>query len=52
MSLFNMVTFSNGAWSWETLYKLPVWLREFYINEFVKVKKQEQESMKNSLPRA
>ena len=42
-----MVQFSNG-FTWSEVYYMPVYLRRFYFNKLVELKKKEAEEMKKS----
>lgn len=32
-AIFNMVTFGRGSWTYESLYNMPVFLRNYYIQK-------------------
>jgi hypothetical protein len=40
--------YSKGAFSVIELYEMPVYLRNFYIKEFSKMKKKESEELEKS----
>jgi hypothetical protein len=42
-----MVQFSNG-FTWSEIYYMPVYLRRFYFNKLVEMKKKEAEEMKKA----
>jgi hypothetical protein len=42
-----MVQFSNG-FTWSEVYYMPVYLRRFYFNKLVEMKKKEAEEMKKA----
>lgn len=35
-----MITFGKGGWTYETLYNMPVFMRDFYIHEMTEVWKK------------
>jgi hypothetical protein len=37
--------YANGGFNWHDLYYMPVKLREFYWNELLKTKKEENDSI-------
>jgi len=41
-SMFNLVWFGQGRWSWGDIYSMPVFLRRFWIS---KIRKMEDEAM-------
>lgn len=48
-SIFNLVTFGKGGWTWEALYfQIPVYLRTFYFSEMVKVLEREKNESENT----
>lgn len=43
-TLFNMIWFGEGRWDWDTVYNMPIFLRNFWIkkiNEIIDAKKLE-----------
>lgn len=42
-SIFQLITFGKGGWNWSDLYKMPVYLRNFYFGEMIKVNRAEQD---------
>lgn len=46
--LFEMTSFQHGTWSWDVLYNLPVFLREYYFNEMVKAVEREVKAIENA----
>jgi hypothetical protein len=49
-SIFSLVTFGRGGWSWNDVYNLPIHLRMFYIKEFNLVSEREHSSTIKSPP--
>jgi hypothetical protein len=45
--IWEMVQFSNG-FTWSEVYHMPVYLRRFYFNKLVEMKKKEAEEMKKA----
>jgi hypothetical protein len=43
-SIFNLIWWGDGRWDWETVYNMPIFLREFWIKRVNKIigEKQEQ----------
>lgn len=38
-----MVTYGKGGWTYDTVYNLPIYLRNFYLKELAEVMKKEAE---------
>ena len=57
-SIFSLVTYGKGGWTWEAVYhQIPVYLRNFYINEMSKAIQKENEAYRGkpsgqAIPRA
>lgn len=45
-TLFALVYFSNGAFTFNEVYSMPIYLRNFYIKQLEETKKQETEELK------
>ena len=45
--IFELVNFGNG-FTWSDVYFMPTYLRKFYFNELLEVKKKEAEEMKKA----
>lgn len=45
-SIFNMITFGKGGWTYQDLYNMPVFLRLYYMRKMVKVLDEEATSTK------
>jgi hypothetical protein len=43
--------YGQGGWTQSEVYKLPVYLRRFYLNSLSEAKKAEQEAMKTAKKR-
>jgi hypothetical protein len=43
-----MVTHGKGGWTFETIYNLPVFLRNYYMKELVDAWKAEAEAIKST----
>jgi hypothetical protein len=50
-TLFMMAYYSNGAFNFEQVYNMPVYLRNFYIKQLEDAKKREAEQVKQSTAR-
>jgi hypothetical protein len=49
--LFNLLWIGEGKWDWDTLYNMPIFLRNFYIKKIDKLnhdRQQAQEKTKSS----
>lgn len=46
--LFSMSYYSNGTFTFQDMYNMPIYLRTFYKKQLEDVKKKEAESMKAS----
>ena len=44
-SIFNLVYFSEGAFSFGDVYDMPIFLRKFYIDQLVKTKETENQKI-------
>ncbi len=44
-SLFDIAYHSNGGFTWDAVYEMPVHLRRYYLKRLHDVKKKEQEEM-------
>ena len=53
-TLFTMAYYSNGAFNFEQVYNMPVYLRNFYMKQLEETKKREAEQVKqvSSKPRS
>lgn len=53
-TLFTMAYYSNGAFSFEQVYNMPVYLRTFHMKQLEETKKREAEQVKqvSSKPRS
>ena len=47
-NIFTILYHSNGGFTHSDVYNLPIYLRDFYLNEIIEVKKKESEEMKKS----
>jgi len=45
--LFTMAYYSNGAFTFDELYNMPVYLRTFYMKQLEETKKKETEAAKS-----
>jgi len=46
--LFDLAYNSQGGFPWDVLYDMPVYLRRFYWDKLLEVKKKEKEEMDKS----
>lgn len=44
--LFNLLWVGEGKWDWDTLYYMPVFLRNFYIKKINKINHDREQAMK------
>ncbi len=50
--IHEIVFYGNGGYDWETVYKMPIWLRKFTYEKLKKHyedKKEEQDKVNNQL---
>ena len=45
-SLFTMAYYSNGAFDFDQVYNMPVYLRNFYMKQLEETKQKEAEAVK------
>lgn len=48
-SLFNLIWWGDGRWDWETVYNMPIFLRDFWIkkiNKIIGAKEEAAETIK------
>jgi hypothetical protein len=48
-SLFNLIWWGDGRWDWDTVYNMPIFLREFWIkkiNKIIGAKEEAAEAIK------
>lgn len=45
-SLFELVWFGQGRWDWHTLYNMPIFLRNFWMNKISEIVEQQQTELK------
>lgn len=36
-TIFNIIWFGEGRWDWETIYTMPVFLRNFWVKKINKI---------------
>lgn len=36
-TIFNVIWFGEGRWDWETIYTMPVFLRNFWVKKINKI---------------
>jgi hypothetical protein len=49
-SLFNLIWWGDGRWDWDTVYNMPIFLRDFWIkkvNKIIGEKEEAAEEIKN-----
>lgn len=49
--MLQVAHYSKGAFSVMELYQMPVYLRNFYVREFVKLKEEESKEIKKAAAR-
>ena len=47
-SIFTLIHFSSGGFTFDDVYNMPVWLRKFYLSKLAEVKKQESAQYKKA----
>ena len=45
-SIFDIVWFGEGRWSWQDLYTMPVFLRRYWVKRITAIIKERNESAK------
>ena len=45
-SIFNIVWFGEGRWSWQDLYTMPVFLRRYWVKRITAIIKEKNDSAK------
>ena len=45
-NLFNMVWHGEGRWDWDTIYNMPVFLRNFWIKKINNIVQQREQQTK------
>ncbi len=45
-SIFEMVWFGEGRWSWQDIYEMPIFLRRFWIKKINGIVKDRQDAIK------
>jgi hypothetical protein len=48
-SIFNIVWFGEGRWSWQDIYEMPIFLRRFWIKKMQGIVKERNDARKASL---
>lgn len=51
-SIFEILWYSNGRFSWDDLYYMPVFLRRFYIKKINKIIEEENERAQKAAEQA
>jgi hypothetical protein len=46
--IFEFVTYGKGGWEWQTVYNLPIGLRNMYFNMLVGEVKKENKAVEKS----
>ena len=44
-NIFSMVYWGKGGWTFNDLYTMPVYLRQFYLKSMVKAVEEEKQAM-------
>ena len=47
-TIFDIVWFGEGRWSWKDVYDMPVFLRRFWLKKITGIIKDRDESLKNN----
>lgn len=42
-NIFNLIWYAAGRWSWDDIYNLPIFLRNYYVKRVNKMIEQENE---------
>ncbi len=43
--IFSMVTYGKGGWTWQDLYNMPVYLRNFYVKKMSDAAEKEEKAL-------
>ncbi len=46
--IFNLLWIGEGKWDWDTLYNMPIFLRNFYIKKIDKLNYDRQNAQQNT----
>jgi len=45
-TIFDMIWFGEGRWDWDTIYNMPVFLRNFWIKKINNIVQQREQQAK------
>jgi hypothetical protein len=45
-TIFDMIWFGEGRWDWDTIYNMPVFLRNFWIKKINNIVQQQKQQVK------
>lgn len=45
-TIFNIIWFGEGRWDWETIYTMPVFLRNFWVKKINKIIEDQNKAAK------
>jgi len=48
-SIFNLIWFGEGRWSWDDIYNMPIFMRRYWINRVSGIIKDREETSKARL---
>jgi len=48
-TIFELVWFGEGRWSWQDIYNMPIFLRRFWIKKVKGIIKQQEDTAKQQL---
>ena len=49
-SIFNLIWWGEGRWDWDTIYNMPIFLRDFWVkkvNKIIGAKEEAAEEIRN-----
>ena len=49
--LFDMIWLGEGRWTWETMYHMPIFLRNFYLKKIEKIADDRQAAFQKAQSR-
>ena len=45
-TIFNLIWFGDGRWSWDDIYNMPIFLRRYWVNRVSGIIKDREEASK------
>ena len=51
-NIFNLIWFGDGRWNWNDVYHMPIFLRNFWIEQCNQITSKRKQAEKRALERA